>query len=380
MAGLTLGGVGFFFGRGAPGNIGQRTYVSPASTSPISSTFLPEIAEGAHTETSKSPPITSWEDRWHDVSKKPSTPPRDRDLAALLEALARSDPQGALGRAGAEGNWRLREILRDASLRGWASVAPEAAGEWALRLRVEDRRDAVSAVLSGASKNPEQALHLALQLCRADPGPAGDYGHAAIAALVQAGAFETAAKFGEQVGSDKFPFLIKSAFYQWSQHQPDQALTATNDIHDPLLRGQVYAEVVSGWARADPKSLAEYAMTLPAGDSRKAALAEALPRWVEKEPATATEWINRFDAGPDFDEGAAAVANLQTLITRQPAKAMEWAGTISDPAKRSETLQSVFGQWAQKDPAAARRFVETTTDPRDRRLLTRALDEASPKS
>src|SRR5690606_13855618 len=101
-----------------------------------------------------------------------------------LEELARTDPQRALAFAQNQADWRLREILRDASLRGWASVAPDAAGDWALGVRLEDRRAVVGAVLQGASVDPDGTVQLALRLCAADPEPAGDYGHAAIAALV----------------------------------------------------------------------------------------------------------------------------------------------------------------------------------------------------
>jgi len=381
LASLVLGGLGYICGRSTRPTPLLHLDLASGPVSPPSYSKTRDDLATAPEEKSESTKtqLLPWEDRWRRLSKTAASPARDRELAALLEELARTDPKGALARAAAEGNWRLRDTLRDASLRGWASVAPEAAGNWALALRMEDRRDAVAAVLAGAAKDPEKALLVALNLCKADPEPAGDYGHAAIAALIQAGAFEAAVKFGQEVGTEKYPFLLKSAFYQWSQHQPDKALAAANTIADPALRGQAYAEVVSGWARADAKSLAEYALTLPTGESRKQALAEALPHWVEKDPVTATEWINHFDAGPDFDDGAVAVANLQTLITHQPAKAMEWAGTISDPVKRSETMQAVFGQWAQKDPAAARHFVETTSNPKDRSLLARALEDASPK-
>lgn len=380
LVSLVLGGVGYFCGRGPGAPTPRGIDLSTSSATHHSDLASPDSAVTSSSARVKPGQATlPWEDRWREWSKKPNNPARNRELAALLEELARTDPKAALARAAAESNWQLRDGLRDASLKGWGSVAPDAAGSWALGLRPEDRREAVAAVLAGAAKDPENALRVALTLCKADPGPAGDYGHAAIAALVQAGAFETAAKFGQEVGTEKYPFLLRSAFYQWSQHQPEKALAAAINLSDPTLRGQVYAEVVSGWARADAKSLAEYALTLPAGESRKQAFSEALPHWVEKDPVTATAWINQFDAGPDFDDGAVAVANLPTLITRQPAKAMEWAGTISDPTKRTETMQAVFGQWAQKDPTAARNFVESTQDPRDRKLLARELEESSPK-
>lgn len=316
--------------------------------------------------------------RWLALSSQESTPLRDRELASLLEALARTDPQHALELAQSEGNWRLRAILRTAALRGWASVAPDAAGDWALTVRPEERRAAVAAVLGGAVNNPDGAVRVALRLCADDPEPAGDYGHAAVESLADAGAFEAAVKFGTEAGADKFPFLLKSAFFQWAQHQPEQALAALGKIADPSLRNQAFGQVAFGWAKADAQALATYALTLPPGENRTRALAEALPHWVEKDPVAAAEWIQQFDLGKDFDAGVASVANLQSLITGRPTVAMTLAADITDPAARAHTMRTVFRQWATNDPAAARRFIEGTTNPQDRATLLAELKDMSP--
>jgi hypothetical protein len=195
---------------------------------------------------------------------------------------------------------------------------------------------------------------------------------------VQAGAFEAATKFGLEVGVEKYPFLLKSAYYQWAQRQPEAAYASIEAIKDPLARSQAYDQTITGWARADAKAVAEYALKLPPGDQRNRAFAEALPRWVEADPAAATEWINNFDSGADFDDGVSAVANMQTLITRQPSKAMEWAASIHDSKKRSETLRTVFRQWAERDLAAARNFINNTPNEQDRHLLTSELKDLHP--
>lgn len=319
-----------------------------------------------------------WSERWQSSWKRGSSPARTRELTALIEELAKTDAQRALALAREGADWRLRDLLRNAALRGWASVAPQLAGDWALQLRLEDRRSAMEAVLQGAAKNPPAAVELALRVCQADPEPAGDYGHYTIAALVEAGAFREAVRFGGEVGVERFPFLVKSAYFQWGRNQPDQAYQALQTIADPVLRSKVQAEVISAWAWADAQGLAAHALSLPAGDARSEALAEALPRWVEKDPVAAAEWINRFDVGKDFDPGIAAMANMQTLITRQPATALGLAGNISDGATRAHTLRAVFRQWATNDLAAARQYIASTTNPADRELLTNELKDMSP--
>ena len=366
--------------------VGVKTSV-PSPTEPsLSSKARPDGQASAGTKhdkatSSQTTPADSeqpWPDRWRIATESVSTPTRDRALAALIEQLARTDPQQALALAQAEGNWRLRDLLRNAALRGWASVAPLAAADWALTVRPEERRSAVEAVLQGAAANPAEAVKTALHLCQSDPGPAGDYGHYTIAALVDAGAFKEAVQFGNQVGTDKYPFLLKSAFFQWSRNQPAEAMAAVEGIKDPLLRAQAYGEALSGWAWADAKAVASYALTLPAGATRGDAFAEALPRWVEKDPVAATEWINRQDSGPEFDSGIVAVANHQSMVQGQPSTAMALAGNISDPSIRSHTLRAVFRQWATNDPVAAKSFIASTSNAGDRTLLTDELKDLSP--
>jgi hypothetical protein len=321
---------------------------------------------------------TPWNDRWRNILSGANTPARTRGLAALIEELAKTDPKRALELAAAEGNWRLRDILRNAALRGWASVEPIAAANHALTIRPEERRSAVEAVMQGAAANPPEAVKAALHLCKSDTEAAGDYGHYTIAALVEVGAFNEAVQFGSQVGTDKYPFLLKSAFFQWSRNQPQEALAAVDSIKDPLLKAQAYGETISGWAWADGKSVAEYALTLPSGSSRNDVLTEALPRWVEKDPVAATEWINKNDSGPEFDAGIEAVANLQSLIQSRPSNALDLAGNISDAGRRAHAMRAIFRQWATNDVTAAKLYIDSTANPTDRALLNDELRDMSP--
>ncbi len=337
----------------------------------------PPSAPSAPTESAAPSPPAAWSDRWDSTLSLASTPARTRALAALLEELARTDPARALELARTQADWRLRDILRDASLRGWAATAPDAAGDWALTARIEDRRAVVGAVLQGAAENPPAAVDLALRLCASDPEPAGDYGHAAIAALVDAGAFAEAARFGTEVGPEKFPFLLKSAYFEWARHDPASALAAAAQIEDPRLAAQARSQAITGWSWADAAGLAKHALTLPPGAERSQALAESLPLWLERHPDQAAAWIQQNDTGPEFDAGLAALANQQSFLTSRPSAALALAADITDPAKRAETLRSVFGQWAARDPRAARAYLDTAASS-DRAALAAILADMHP--
>ncbi len=347
--------------------------VAVASPRSVSKDFASSISN-----TIPASPASPWADRWKETTAHNSTPARTRALAFLLEELARTDPQRALSLAQAQPDWRLRDLLRDASVRGWASTSPAAAATWALNVRMEDRRSVVGAVFQGAVTDPDATVHLALRLCSADPEPAGDYGHAAIAALVNAGAFAQAADFSSAMGSEKYAFLLKSAYFEWARQRPAEALAAAGKITDPQLSAQARAQAITGWSWADASGLANHALTLPPGPERTQALAESLPLWLERYPEEAAAWIQKNDTGPEFDAGLAALANQQSFLKSSPATALALAADIADPARRTETMRSVFQQWAARDPLAARAYIDRSASSSDRVALSTVFADIFP--
>jgi hypothetical protein len=375
LAAALLGaGIGWL----APSSRPDRPSAESSRSNDSASPLVSLSSALATAETAAPLAVAPWADRWESTLSLASTPARTRALAALLEELARSEPQRALALAQAQADWRLRDLLRDASLRGWAATAPDAAGDWALNARLEDRRAIVGAVLQGAAEHPAAAISLALRLCASDPEPAGDYGHAAIAALVDAGAFAEAARFGAEVGPEKYPFLLKSAYFEWARHDPAGALAAAAQIEDPVLAGQAKSQAITGWSWADAAGLAQHALELPPGAERSQALAESLPLWLERYPEEAAIWIQKNDSGPEFDPGLAALANQQSFLKSRPAAALDLASGIADPAKRKETLTSVFGQWAARDPRGARAYLASAANAADRATLAATLADVFP--
>jgi hypothetical protein len=321
-------------------------------------------------------PASSWDARWIDLSNQPNTTALTREREALLEALARTDPQRALSLAGAEGNWLTRDQLRDAALRGWASVEPDAAADWAMQQTVlGERMKCVAAVLAGATAQPEAALRVGIRLCSTDPEPAGFYGHMLINALVErTGNFDAAMRFATAATMvDRQSFLLDSAFYQWAQHDPDRAYAQLASLTDPAIRSSALKGIIEGRSDFDPRHFADFAQKLPAGADRTQALAISLQRWAGKDPVAALQWINRGDPDPDFDPGIAALAVSDTLIASRPEVAMELTDNITDTTKRILTKSRVFFEWALRDPAAARRYAEAVEHPDTRETLLEDL-------
>ncbi len=315
----------------------------------------------------------AWWARW---SNAPRTPATERQMAASLEELAVRDPQRAMSLALSEGNIRLRQSLRHAVLRGWASAAPDAAAAWALALPDGERQISLEAVFSGAARHPEDALRLGQRLCAQDPESAGDYGQFLITALTEAGAYESAARFAATDASAHHSAWLNAAFFQWATHQPQQALSAFGAISDPAARNSAFQGMVLGWAMANPATLATYAMQMAPGEDRAQALGQALPQWVGRDTVLASEWINQLEPSPDLDAGVAAVATLPNLVSKCPEIAVGWAESIAEPVLRANTLRAVAQQWARQDAEALRQFLSATTNLRaaDRTALLDGLN------
>jgi hypothetical protein len=374
---------GFFLGRSDIGQVDSLP--SPGApekavtSAPIPSSSLGSVRPQAVVN---SPVVTTSavsEKRWSALRAEPDTPERDRALAVEIETLAHSDPVRALALAQAEPSWRLRDLLRNAALRGWAALAPASAGEWVLRLRPEERRSAVEAVLEGAAAAPEEAIRLGARLCETDPMSATEYGQMTVAALGRSGNYVAAARFAASQGASQ-GVLLTTAYAQWAERDPDGALGMLRTINDPDLRRSAFEGLTNGWAGADPAGLAEHAQQLALKEDRSAALSLALSRWVERDPIAATTWIKANDPGSDADDGISSVANLSSLVETNPETALQWSDLIMDPQKRTLARQSILARWAARDPIGARHFAESLSIPEERAAAIAALGISNPDS
>lgn len=379
FGGIVIGAVCFLVGRlsvqpGAPGSAPMNPNDSTrAETGVTSSAGKPIAASVAETQTQATPaPLSGWgEHQWQHLLSQPGTPTRNTTLADLLEKLAAVDPTRAMTVAQAEGNLKLREALVQASLRGWARSSPTNAASWALALPdSNDRERALSTVFTGAvAANPDGAVALGLSLIRNNPDEARGYGSSLINALCDAGDFETAAHMAAAGDEETRSGWMAGAYSRWAEFQPAQASQAAAAIEDPDVRNQALHGIVGGWAEADPAALVQFVMQLPSDAERGSLLSQSLERWVKHDPEAASQWINSHETGPDTDQGAAAVATMDSL---KPDLAISWAVSVVNPKLRSETLVTVLRNWVTVDLPAAERYFQTTKDllPEDRQEIT----------
>jgi hypothetical protein len=79
------------------------------------------------------------------------------------------------------------------------------------------------------------------------------------------------------------------------------------------------------------------------------------------DPEGATKWVASLSHSPDRDQAAQSLIN--NLIQHDTSSAVRHLELINDPQVRVQTQQRIAHQWLRNDPAAARRWIQTTDLP-----------------
>ncbi len=372
---LGLGALGFLAGRyskqGSPTVwAGDARAESDSLVSPASQDWTEKA--GDHPLPRTTSPAEQLK-RW---TTAPHTPKDEAEIATDLEELAANDPAAAMEFALHETSLHLRELWRDAVLRGWARQNPGEAARWVQGLKAGDRRAAMSAVFAGAAGKPEDVSRLFRELSAADPSTSREYAPLLVDALSDAGAFKAAVLFANANETEDHSALVNASFYGWALHQPTEALKALAEIKDPTSRKAAFQGMALGWAEANPASFATYAMTLAPGPGRAQTIDDTLPQWANRDAPAASEWmVHQLVPNPDLDQGVSSVATLPSLISQSPEVAVGWAESITDVQLRFQALRVISQQWAAQNSEAARRFIEATSDltPDDKAALRSGL-------
>ncbi len=75
------------------------------------------------------------------------------------------------------------------------------------------------------------------------------------------------------------------------------------------------------------------------------------PRWMERQPTQASEWVKRRQKEPWIEP---VIVVLATSVAKDdPVAAMAWAGQIKDVRLRQQTYTEALAAWRVHDPAAA---------------------------
>ena len=195
---------------------------------------------------------------------------------------------------------------------------------------------------------------------------------------------------------------------------PSAALARWQTLPDGSVKNLAAGNLAQNWAKTDPAAAARwYAARLPATppderlflsitssllrshsgsgelrgkDDSEEKLTErrtfisTTRAWAQKEPVAALHWAETL---PDAAQRQLAIAVIGTADNRPPENQADLLAQIQSPSVRLESLGEHFQHWLQKDPPAARAWLDThdaLSPEQTARLLKQAEDNARSSS
>lgn len=283
----------------------------------------------------------------------PSARERESALNAVFLAVAWRDPM-----AGLEMALRTEEapdqVIRDCA---YSAATQDVAATLALvqSMPAGVRRDAVLSriVAIVSDTEPERAAVLAAGLSSAeDRAAAYDDVARTLAAEDPAAAARWAAGLDDSAGATH---ALKSAVGTWARNDPRAAASFVQSLPRGELRDEAEFVLVSDWAELDPQRAAGW--VLSHGGEQPRLLSRLLYWWTDIDEEQAADWARSLPAGETRD-GALVALISAVEPDGDPADAWSYIEDIGDEQLRDEGRRLLFDQWHARAPEEARAFVE----------------------
>lgn len=288
-----------------------------------------------------------------------AAPPAHTQAAPLGSPPAQPSPPPAVLAALSLPGDRQEDTLINA-IREWATKDPERAFVFAKSLHTSARGPVIQTVLETLGTHPDLALRAGRQMILEEPDQVDVLGSILISALTSAKEFTTALEFAQSPGAEGSQTDWTAAIIgQWVRSQPEMVPQLAAIVARPGTPELVIQAFREAWASAAPASAAEYALSLPAGETRQAVVARAVSEWINREPKAAAEWIDqKLKNGPEYDQALAALLTQTPREFYSPQTALDRTATISDPLLRTDTRVTLIRSWAEMDRQAALNYLQ----------------------
>jgi hypothetical protein len=156
--------------------------------------------------------------------------------------------------------------------------------------------------------------------------------------------------------------------FNWSQYDLPSAMNWVENQPAGKQRDYALRQVGLNYVRRDPKTGADWWLAQVTQAERSQALFNIAQTWAGSDIKAAGEWLNQQGNSTELDSGRSAFADV--AVEHDPATAMKWAETITQPTFRNEVLVQTWQKWRRSDSAAAEQFLNQCGWPAD--LVARA--------
>ena len=106
----------------------------------------------------------------------------------------------------------------------------------------------------------------------------------------------------------------------------------------------------------------EWASALSPEEDRAGVMTRGFNRWLEVDPAAATQWFNQHIAEPgdnsQRDQFIAHVASDSPIARSQPQTALGWVERMEEGEMRWQSAEPLILEWWRADPVAAGKYLQ----------------------
>ena len=238
----------------------------------------------------------------------------------------------------------------------WARQDPAAALAWAASLTT-DKGQAMNSVIGEVAKtDPRKAAQMIGQMDAADR--AGAY--RSVAAQYGALDFVDAQTWIRTLPADDQAAALASAIGGLSNTDPAAAAKQVAAMEAGDDKDHLIPDVVQDLARKDPQAAAEFLKQQDSERAQRDGMRELMPTWTSQNPTAALAYANSFPQGQVRD--SALQQWVMSNNTGAPADLIKVAATIEDQGDRDRSIGITAMRWMREDAAAAKAYVETSTD------------------
>lgn len=238
----------------------------------------------------------------------------------------------------------------------WARQDPAAALAWAASLTT-DKGQAMNSVIGEVAKtDPRKAAQMIGQMDAADR--AGAY--RSVAAQYGALDFVDAQTWIRTLPADDQAAALASAIGGLSNTDPAAAAKQVAAMEAGDDKDHLIPDVVQDLARKDPQAAAEFLKQQDSERAQRDGMRELMPTWTSQNPTAALAYAKSFPQGQVRD--SALQQWVMSNNTGAPADLIKVAATIEDQGDRDRSIGITAMRWMREDAAAAKAYVETSTD------------------
>lgn len=289
---------------------------------------------------------------------------RFTEYGMLMEKFTQLDPKGALSYA-SEQQGGEKFMATSSALRTWTRLDPAAALAWAQNegaaLQFETNRGGPGGPGGeGQDNQPKEnfaLLSVISQLAKTDIDKA----------ILTASTTEIG-RFGNRTVETLASELI-------TQRGADAARKMVDSLPDGSFKNEYIQQVAGRLADKDAPGTATWAMDLPAGDAKRRALGEAIDEWVKTDATAAGNFLAKLPASTDTDSARETYA--RGVVKNDPAAALTWAATITEPDRRGRTAVNLASDIIRQDQVNGLQIVNNSTtlsDDQKAQAVARAND------